>query len=157
MPARLIRHGRTAQVRNLGWLLRNWTAVERFTVRRPDVRIRAVDGFVYRTPASAVPAGAEIIADDGLQPDAILTAHLRDGGEYSTSYASASMLWRFLHRPIFLSLSVDWYGTAMIIGAHADLSQSPTSRDPRPWWPLARQSAINAGVTYLAKLSPEDI
>lgn len=72
------------QVKNLGWLLRNWQQVSGFTVSpHPEV-------------------------SRGFQPDCVLIAHLKGGGEYQTGFSSAEILKRWLKRPVFKGLSVDW-------------------------------------------------
>lgn len=82
MTATVTRPGKpTRKVQNLGWLLRNWKEVERFEVNEP---FKKSDG------------------------EALLRAHLKDGGEYTTVFASASVLWDFLHRPVFFGLSLQW-------------------------------------------------
>jgi len=76
-------------VKNLGWLLRNWQRVERFTVQ---------------------PVGEPT----GLW-QAHLTAHLRDGREYHTDFASAEQLADWLNRPVFRGLYVNCFGFAITI------------------------------------------
>ncbi len=66
-------------VKNLGWLLRNWRRVVSFR-------------FDYR------PKGA---ASDGQ-----LIAVLKDGGYYQTDFASLSVAFDFLCRPIFQGLTL---------------------------------------------------
>lgn len=80
------------KVKNLGWLLRNWQKVSAFSV-------------VAHT-------------SNGL--DAKLTAHLRDGGGYETEFQSRAVLWRFLKRPVFLTLPLDWFGRRGKIYAERD-------------------------------------
>lgn len=70
------------QVKNLGWLLRNWASVKEFRVY---------------TEGLSNP-------DD----DAILTAETHDGRIYETGFASKNILWSFLHRPVFYGLTVIW-------------------------------------------------
>lgn len=95
---------KTFYVRNLGWLLRNWKLIERFEVR------------VHPKRALECP---------GLPPDAYLTAYgervngrtgKREGFFYQTDYASDHVLARFLDRPVFRGLPIDWYGERMAIG-----------------------------------------
>lgn len=64
--------GTERRVKNLGWLLRHW---------------RSVDRIVVRTTRT--------------QPEAILTAHMRDGTRYITGWASLEVLVAWLHRPVF--------------------------------------------------------
>lgn len=93
------RNGKTIKVKNLGWLLRNWREVESFRVSAPALSL----------------SYSRVIS--GMPPDAILTANLRGGGEYVTEYVSAHVLASFLHRPVFDTLPVDWYGVPEIVGA----------------------------------------
>lgn len=76
------------RVRNLGWLLRNWTNVAQFSVCAID---HTLNGF-----------------DAGH--DCMLVAQLRDGGQYVTTFASVWVLWAFLHRPVFYGLVLNWFG-----------------------------------------------
>lgn len=62
-------------VKNLGWLLRHWSQVEWL-------------GFNYSP-------------DDRRMIDGQLVAKLRDGTTYLTDYASLSVCWNFLNRPVF--------------------------------------------------------
>ena len=71
------------EVKNLGWLLQNWQKIESFSV----------------------------IKDEGGRSDCTLTAATRDGRTYVTSFASANVLWDWLTRPVFVGLSVNWFGT----------------------------------------------
>lgn len=70
--------GQIRKVKNLGWLLRNWQKVESFC-------------FDYRP-------------DDKRMVDGQLVANLRDGGKYVTDYASLSVCWNWLDRPVFRGL-----------------------------------------------------
>lgn len=65
--------GSVRSVKNLGWLLRNWKAVDRFLI-------------------TADPTGHD---------DALLKVNLRDGVEYAIGFASFSVLLGFLDRPVF--------------------------------------------------------
>lgn len=85
----LLRRGKKPlQIRNMGWLLSHSDDVERFTVTP------------YR--------GKSYI-------DGILTARMRDGSRYRTTYASKSILWTFLQRPKFIGLPIRWFGKDMVI------------------------------------------
>lgn len=70
--------GPVRSVKNLGWLLRNWKDVSRFEVTRD-------------------PTGYS---------NALLTAHLRDGGFYRTMFMDRGVLIRFLDRPVFRGVAV---------------------------------------------------
>lgn len=71
-------------VKNLGWLLRNWQSVESFTIKPHPPEPR------------------------GFQTEALLIAHLKGGGEYQTGFACASILKRWLDRPAFRGVKIDW-------------------------------------------------
>ncbi len=69
-------------VKNLGWLLAHWKQVQAFTIDpHPPTR-----GFA----------------------DAVLRAHLDDGGEYRTGFADAGVLARWLDRPVFRGVPQTW-------------------------------------------------
>ncbi len=68
------RDGKKREVRNLGWLIRNWRAVESFRFEMNKETSRC---------------------------DGLLIAHLRDGGKYVSEYASLSVCFNWLKRPIF--------------------------------------------------------
>lgn len=72
------------KVRNLGWLLRHWRGVERFTF--------------------------EPIPDREDHADGWLIAHMVDGSVYFTRFMSASVCADWLHRPVFRGLPLTWYG-----------------------------------------------
>jgi len=74
--------GTAYAVKNLGWLLRNWKAVESFRVKP------------YR--------GTMRVCETQL------VAYLRDGRIYETPFASASVLRDWLHRPVFRGCPVTW-------------------------------------------------
>lgn len=67
------------EVNNLGWLRHNWRMVKSFS-------------FAEST--------------DGSCWDLILVAHLKDGGCYLTHFMDIEVCLDFLHRPIFLGLTV---------------------------------------------------
>lgn len=68
-------HGKAKAVKNLGWLLRHWKDVEWL-------------GFNYAP-------------DSKRKIDGQLVAKLTDGSTYLTDYASLSVCWNWLDRPIF--------------------------------------------------------
>ena len=70
------RNQKPIAVKNLGYLLRNWQGLEYI-------------GFNYY-PQNMV--------------DGQLVAHWQDGKTYLTDYASISVCWNFLNRPIFKGL-----------------------------------------------------
>lgn len=72
------------EVKNLGWLLRNWKQVDSFNI-------------------------APIVGkQDGMQWDVLMTAYLRDGRIFETKWASRKVCAEWLHRPIFRGLPVFW-------------------------------------------------
>ena len=73
-------------VKNLGWLLRNWSAVE---------RLEWLD-----TPHS-------LYRNEGL-----FRAYLRDGRVYTTAYASFDVWKGFINRPVFRGLTVTVNGVS---------------------------------------------
>ena len=66
-------------VHNLGWLLRNWRSVAHL-------------GFNLPPSGASWPPGGELIA------------RCRDGTVYITDFASLSVCWRWLNRPVFRGL-----------------------------------------------------
>lgn len=78
------------EVKNLGWLLRNWKDVQRITVEPLET-----------------PLGGE----------ARLTCYLNNGQRYLTDFASRCVLRRFLDRPVFRGLVVTWDSKLYVIGA----------------------------------------
>lgn len=78
MSATIYRPGNEPRtVKNLGWLLRNWTDVQTFQLLLSPPKSRC---------------------------DLRLVAHLRDGGQYETDFASLSVCWRWLNRPVFQTI-----------------------------------------------------
>jgi len=73
-------------VKNLGWLLKHWREVKRFTVNDCN------------TPIA----------------EAMLYADL-DTLTYSTPFASKTVLEGFLSRPVFRGLRVNWFGEVKTI------------------------------------------
>lgn len=78
----------TKQVKNLGWLLRNWQMVTRF----------------------------DAIPSPNPTDDIYLIAHLSDGRTYETGFASKTVMVNFLNRPIFAGLELSVDGKISIIG-----------------------------------------
>ena len=78
--------GIAREVKNLGWLLRNW---------------RSVSDFTFETQHSATCG--------------ILTANLKAGGFYRTNFADTVVCFDFLRRPVFdtLNLTVRHKGKAL--------------------------------------------
>lgn len=80
----LLPNGSIKQVKNLGWLLRNWKRVTAFRVSK------------YSGPTPVT--------------DALLEAFCEDGTLYRTPFASSTILRDWLHRPVFRTLPLDWFG-----------------------------------------------
>ena len=98
------------QVKNLGWLLRNWQQVKEFRVYTEGL--------------------------SNKHDDAVLTAEMHDGRIYETGFASGAILWSFLHRPVFYDLTVNWCGEEKVIRKgdhtlHRGASDPATARTPR--------------------------
>jgi len=74
-------NGTKRPVKNLGWLLRHWSEVESFS-------------FFYAPKSDTV-------------GDGVLSARLRDGSFYRTDFASLTVCFRFLHRPVFGGLKLE--------------------------------------------------
>lgn len=73
---------KTREVKNLGWLIRNWKKVE---------------GFAVRTSGE-------------FPNEAYMAAYCRDGSVYLTTWASDAIMKDWLHRPVFRGVRLDWYG-----------------------------------------------
>jgi hypothetical protein len=80
--------GTKKAIKNLGWLLRNWKRVDRFTVYKCSQDSRWECG---------------------------LTAHLRDGSSYHTDWACRSVCANWLARPVFIGLPVEWFGKKLTV------------------------------------------
>lgn len=84
MSATIVRPGPiTTTVKNLGWLLRNWQDVNHFVFHYCPDNKTMVDGYLY--------------------------AELKSKGIYRTEFASLSVLWNWLDRPIFRGLTLFIY------------------------------------------------
>lgn len=68
--------GKTKSVKNLGWLLRNWTRVS-------SIRLEKRGG------------------------EATLVANLREGGIFSSDFASFEVAKGFIDRPVFRGLPIE--------------------------------------------------
>ena len=80
--------GRLRTVKNLGWLLRNWKNVDHFKV---------VPGTIKE------------------HHEAKLYEYMTDGTFFRANFADKTVLWNWLKRPVFLGLTVDWFGEEHII------------------------------------------
>jgi hypothetical protein len=81
--------GESRPVKNLGWLIRHWKEVERFQVERT--------------------------AHPGRE--GVLTAFLKGGGRYVTSWASLSLCRDWLGRPVFKGVPIDFLGEKTVCGS----------------------------------------
>lgn len=75
------------QVKNLGWLLREWKNVD----------------------------ALEVAPSTDPRFDAWLVAYLDGGRVYVTPFASRSVLTDFLARPVLLDLPLRWYGVETVV------------------------------------------
>jgi hypothetical protein len=91
--------GRTQHVKNLGWLLRHWREVEGFHVTE------------WYDPSA----------------QAFLVANLEGDRQFTTTFASKSVLWAWLNRPVFEGLSVVWGGNTYVLSRRGH-------DDPRKPW-----------------------
>lgn len=82
--------GKVKNVQNLGWLLRHWKDVESFQV------FALPENTVWR---------------------AELRANLKDGRIYQTEFASESVLWNWLDRPVFKGALLNWAGEKTVCGS----------------------------------------
>lgn len=95
------RDGIRRSVKNLGWLLNNWRSVERFTVTGGPHMECALDLEMYA-------------ACDCWKIGYTLVAHLRNGGRYVTPFTNSDVLRRWLHRPVFRGVSINFCGAETV-------------------------------------------
>lgn len=86
MPLVFYPDGTTKEVKNLGYLLRNWKVVDRFEAYSSD--------------------------DKGYTT---LRAIMNDGRIYEVDFAAKNVLWNWLKRPVFLGVPLNWFGKEHII------------------------------------------
>jgi len=87
--------GKVKRVKNLGYMLRNWSSIE-------DIHVM---DFVSEQ-------------DDNTRPrfvDAFMSVDFTDGRNYTTGFMDKGILCRFLDRPVFRGLTVNWYGEDIVI------------------------------------------
>jgi hypothetical protein len=86
--------GATREVKNLGYMLRNWKEIEaiQVTTFEPD----ALEGRTFC--------------------DAFMSVDFTDGRIYTTGFMSREVLARFLDRPVLRGLPVNWFGHECKIG-----------------------------------------
>jgi hypothetical protein len=84
----IAKNGSKKFVKNLGWLLRNSKLVSRLEVRKAA----EISGF-----------------------EAVLVAQLTDGRIFEALFASLEVLERWLKRPIFLGVSLNWLGVQTVV------------------------------------------
>lgn len=82
-------NGKVKTVRNLGWILRHWKDVESFTIT---------------DEGNARAWGCK------------LRANLKDGAVYETNFADRDVCYKFLHRPSFHGIRVEWFNLEFRIG-----------------------------------------
>ena len=91
-------HGTKKQVKNLGWLLRNWQKVESLT-------------FEY---------------EPDITTDGKLVANLKDGRKFITDYSCLFVCWSWLNRPVFRGINftcrqMGYFNKQFVIGDKAYL------------------------------------
>ena len=122
MSATVARHGQKPfEVKNLGWLLSNWQEVTAFH-------------FDYRP--------------EGMN-DGRLIAVLKCGGTYATQYASLTVCFRWLNRPVFkgLPLTIRQGDKASGMWTIGDAKYAATMKQDRG-------ETVESYKAYLAKLVP---
>lgn len=77
--------GKKKDVKNLGWLIRNWKSVESFSISKSNEPGYGATG-------------------------AHMVAHLRSGGMYVTEWASKEVCRDWLRRPVFRGIELVWFG-----------------------------------------------
>lgn len=91
--ALVIKDTKITEVKNLGWLLRNWKLVESFQVTTTE-------------PMS--------LNGDYMNQNGYLAAHLRDGRVYFCTWASLTVCREWLHRPVFRGVKINWCGVQTV-------------------------------------------
>ncbi len=82
--------GKIKTVKNLGWVLRNWSKID---------RLEWIDmGGLTNARGQALVARGMI--------DGVFRAYMRDGSIYATTYASFQVWKGFIDRPVFRGLQV---------------------------------------------------
>ena len=76
--------GKVKEVKNLGYMLRNWSMIT-------DIHVTSFEGAV--------------------DADAFVSVDFKDGRTYTTGYMDKGILRRFLDRPVFRGLTCNWFGT----------------------------------------------
>ena len=87
--------GSKKEVKNLGWLLANWKLVSRITVKK-------------HSPTFP-------------HTDALLVVDMDDGRIFTCDFASSSLLLRFLHRPVFIGMTIHWFGQSLLLDRDTDV------------------------------------
>jgi hypothetical protein len=109
MPCTVHRPNKPPQVvKNLRWLLDRASEVQSFVVRSPR----------------------ESQQWEG-QWEVELVARFTWGVEFRCEFASRAVLWDFLHRPSFVSLPLDWFGSPLTLKASKP-GPAPEAREDRP-------------------------
>lgn len=82
--------GRIRQVKNLGWLLRNWQSIEEIIILPPPKRLEK-------------------------HWDVMMHVRMSDDSMFETPWADRSVLWSWLDRPILRDVALCWMGQDMKI------------------------------------------
>jgi hypothetical protein len=90
--------GTVKQVKNLGYMLRNWKMIEAIQV----CDFEAEAGEPQRNC------------------DAFMSVDFKDGRIYTTGFMDRGILARFLNRPVLRGLPVNWFGHECTVG-HCEL------------------------------------
>jgi hypothetical protein len=98
------------KLKNLGWLVRNWTEVARFEVCDPEATWRKVPGVT----GTGYEGRVDVCPAEGGK--CCLIAWLKCGGCYATHFADISVCRSWLNRPVFITLPVKWFTVDLIIG-----------------------------------------
>lgn len=84
-------NGRVRKVKNLGWLLRNWKSVQHIGLYKP----------------ASIPLGPT----DG---SGFMMALMRDGSTYTSQWASLSLAYEWINRPVFRGLWMQLHANGTI-------------------------------------------
>jgi hypothetical protein len=83
--------GKVREVKNLGYMLRNWKQIESIVVSKFELQ--------------------EAMKILGYQHcEAFMSVHFSDGRIYTTGFMSKEVLRRFLYRPVLRGLPLNWFG-----------------------------------------------
>jgi hypothetical protein len=91
--------GRQIQVKNLGYMLRNWKDIEAIQVAKFEPEPEDKEKHPGR-----------------LYADAFMSVDFKDGRTYTTGFMDKKILADFLDRPVLRGLPVYWFGEELTIG-----------------------------------------